>query len=410
MADIPKLSLVNFRKNTYIFVEGQHSDGCFFIIREGSVKVFKQVRTSEDETGTVMGQGDFIGIVSAMSKRSQIETAKALTDVVLLSVNSSQFEGLIRYNSPVAMKMLQQFSRRVRSLNNTLTRLTTKSENTEKDTSILFHVGEYYNNLRMYSNAFYIFKRYTECYPEAEFTPRAKAYLTELEKFNKPCYETSNNFLRTYGKDGVVFAEGEIGSAFYVIQKGTVKITQILNGREIILAVLRHGDIFGEMAIIESKPRSATAIAQENDTVLMEILKGNFEQIAKNQPAIIKRLTFMLSERVWFSYKQLSNAKIADPLGRAYDYLAIVLEKNNIERRSAESFSFDFGPNELLKMAVIKSEDSNNVISQLLSDGNIAVSNGKLFANDVSDIFKLSAYHRKKIDKPPYQNKAKTVY
>jgi CRP-like cAMP-binding protein len=368
------------------------------------------VQTDDDKTGTIMGQGDFIGIVSAMSKRSQIETAEALTDVVLLSVNHSQFEGLIQHNSPVAIKILQQFSRRVRSLNNALTMLTIKHENTGNDTSILFHVGEYYNKARMYNNAFYIFKRYTECYPKAEFAAQAASYLTALEKFNEPCYETSNNFLRAYKKDGIIFAEGEIGSALYVIQKGAVKITQILNGREVILAVLKHGDIFGEMAILESKPRSATAIAQEDDTVLMEILKGNFEQIAKIYPAIIKRLTYILSERVWFSYKQLSNAKIADSLGRAYDYLAIVLEKNNVNSNAAEAFTFDFGPNELVKMAVIKSEDSPLIISQLLSGGNITVNNGKFFANDVRDIFKMSGYHRRILAREQYQTRAKVSH
>ena len=92
---------------------------------------------------------------------------------------------------------------------------------------------------------------------------QASGFLETLKAFNEAPFEAgSDDFLRTYNKNKIIFADGELGESLYIIQKGTVKITKILNGNEIILAILKHGDIFGEMALLENKPRSASAIAQ----------------------------------------------------------------------------------------------------------------------------------------------------
>lgn len=67
-----------------------------------------------------------------------------------------------------------------------------------------------------------------------------------------------------YGRDfpagAVVFEEGDPGSRMYVIQSGEVRILKIVSGREIELARLTAGEAFGEMALLEGQPRSATAV------------------------------------------------------------------------------------------------------------------------------------------------------
>ena len=126
----------------------------------------------------------------------------------------------------------------------------------------------------------------------------------------------------------------------------------------------------------------------------MEVVKRNFELMAKTKPAIINRLTRMLSERIWFSYKQLANALIKDPLGRMYDYMTIILEKNNV-MPSANPFVFDFGPDELLKMAAVPADLQKIVIAQLLNDKVIKLDKGKIFVNYIDEIFKLGSYYKK---------------
>ena len=62
-----------------------------------------------------------------------------------------------------------------------------------------------------------------------------------------------------------VFSEGDAGDKFYVVLEGAVRISRIVPGMgEEALAVLRPGNYFGEMSLIDSSPRSATALAHES--------------------------------------------------------------------------------------------------------------------------------------------------
>ena len=66
-----------------------------------------------------------------------------------------------------------------------------------------------------------------------------------------------------------IFSQDEAGDALYVLMAGRVKVVMFgENGREVTLAVLRAGDIFGEMALFDSRPRSANVVALEPATTL----------------------------------------------------------------------------------------------------------------------------------------------
>src|SRR5580765_5705634 len=74
---------------------------------------------------------------------------------------------------------------------------------------------------------------------------------------------------RRYPKDTVVFFENEEGDSFFMIVEGRVKVTILGDdGREIILSMLGPGDFFGEMALLDNEPRSATAIAADDTELL----------------------------------------------------------------------------------------------------------------------------------------------
>ena len=76
-----------------------------------------------------------------------------------------------------------------------------------------------------------------------------------------------------------IFEEGAIGDKFYMIQRGEVRISKIIQGiGEEALVVLKEGAYFGEMALIDEAPRSATAICNTN-SVLLAIDKNDFERL-----------------------------------------------------------------------------------------------------------------------------------
>jgi len=95
----------------------------------------------------------------------------------------------------------------------------------------------------------------------------------ELEKIEKI------SRMEAFGKDSVIFKEGEPGDRCYVITNGDVRISKFIpNIGEEALAVLKPGDYFGEMALIDNFPRSAHAIAN-TDVALLAISKTELDKI-----------------------------------------------------------------------------------------------------------------------------------
>ncbi|GHV93931.1 Crp/Fnr family transcriptional regulator [Spirochaetia bacterium] len=395
MAGQLQLTFVNFSQGAYIIVEGKQNADRFFIIRSGKVRLSKEVQVVTEEQGDTLGPGDFFGVVSTMSSHSQIETARALTDVTLISVQKAQFSELIQTNAAVAMKIILQFSKRVRYLDEALTRLTLKS-NAEAEPSHLFKVAEYYAKRNQYNQAYYAYYQYVRYCPSGENATLARERMMKIAPYAKSVKMDfkPGDTLRTYPKDAMIFSEGEPGDELYIIQKGSVKIAKVVNDNEVLLAVLKAGDIFGEMALLESKPRAAGAVAYE-DCQLMAVNRVNFEQMIKTQPQMIARLTTLLAERIWLIYKQLANTLLTDPLGRMYDVLLIQLEKKRVNINGKNSFTFDFGPAELINMVGLPQGDGKLVLRKLLENKKFQVMQDKLYVMETAEIVNQTTYFRK---------------
>jgi CRP-like cAMP-binding protein len=391
-----QLVFLNFTKDSYIIVEGKRNADRFFIIRSGKVRISKEVQIVAEEQGNVLGPGDFFGVVSTMSGNSHIETARALTDVTLISVIKEQFPQLIQNNAPVAMKIILQFSKRMRYLDEALTRLTLKNKAAEEDPSHIFNIAEYYAKHSQFGKAFYAYQKYLKYCPNGENNQNAiermkkiAPYIKSPQKDFKP-----GEMNRSFTKDMIIFCEGEPGDELFIIQKGSVKILKITENSEILLAVLKTGDIFGEMALLESKPRAAVAVAYE-DCQLMAVNRANFQQMIKTQPQLIARLTTLLSERIWLIYKQLANTQITDPLGRMYDMLQIQLDKKKVDILTFTNYSFDFGLKELINMVGFSDGDGSLVGRKLMENKSFQLINDKLFIKDVKEIPKQIEYFKK---------------
>jgi len=395
MAGQLQLSFVNFNKDSYIVVEGKANADRFFIIHKGKVKISKEVEVVEEEGGNILGPGDFFGVVSSMSSHSHIETARAVTDVVLISVQKEQYGELIQRNTPVAMKIILQFSKRLRYLDEALSRLTLKNT-AEADPSHLFTVAEHYIRQSQYNQAYYAYAKYIKNCPQGENVITAKERMAKIAIYVKGIKIEfgPDEFNRIYPKNSMVFAEGEPGNELFIIQKGSVTIAKIVDENEVLLAVLKQGDIFGEMALLEAKPRNASAVAYE-ECQLLAVNRANFQKMISSQPQLIARLTTLLADRIWFIYKHLANSLISDTLGRMYDALLIQLEKNRVTFNPYASYTFDFGPRELANMVGIPPKDANLLLRKMLENGKIVIENDKIHANMVGEIIKQAEFYKK---------------
>lgn len=103
-----------------------------------------------------------------------------------------------------------------------------------------------------------------------------------------------------YQAGEVIIEEGLPGDSAYMIVKGRVEVSQIHRGKKQVFGTLKTGDIFGEMAMVDDKPRSATVTALEETSVLavhqdafMDALKNNPLAAGKVLKALFNRLRDM---------------------------------------------------------------------------------------------------------------------
>jgi len=179
-----QLSFVNFKKDSYIIVEGKQNADRFFIIKSGKVRISKEVEVVEEEGGNIYSPGDFFGVISTMSSHSHIETAQAITDVTLISVQRDQYGLLIEKNTPVAMKIIMGFSKRMRYLDEALTRITLK-KTAEIDPSHLYKVAECYARQSQFNQAYYAYYQYLKFCPNGQHASSAKERMAKIKPYSK---------------------------------------------------------------------------------------------------------------------------------------------------------------------------------------------------------------------------------
>ena len=121
---------------------------------------------------------------------------------------------------------------------------------------------------------------------------------------------------RRYAKDDVVFHADESGDVFCLIREGQVKVTMISpEGKEIILALLGPGDFFGEMALLDDEPRSATVIATE-PLDLVTIWRSDFLQILQENFSIARKVLAEISRRLRSASSRIESLATMDVYGR----------------------------------------------------------------------------------------------
>jgi len=126
---------------------------------------------------------------------------------------------------------------------------------------------------------------------------------------------------RQVEKDQVIFHEQDTGDVCFVIANGRVKVTIVSpEGKEIILSVLETGDFFGEMALFDNSPRSATIVALEPST-LYAIRRAEFLHLLDENFSIARKVLAELSARLRRANLKIESLAHIDVNGRLARYL-----------------------------------------------------------------------------------------
>ena len=121
---------------------------------------------------------------------------------------------------------------------------------------------------------------------------------------------------RRFRKDEVIFHEKEVGDSLFIILHGRVKVAIFGDdGKEVTLSTLSEGDFFDEMALLDSEPRSATTIAEE-DCELLSLQQADFMRALEQDPGMSASLIQVLASRLRKANHQISTLALLDVYGR----------------------------------------------------------------------------------------------
>jgi CRP-like cAMP-binding protein len=385
---------VTYKQHAVIFRDGDVAE-CFYVIKKGAVTIHRLVKALDNAQSDCLGPGDLFGIEAVMASRSHFDNAIAKTECVLVVIRREQFKLLIQSNTATAIKIALQLSQRIRFLDKVLSPVPSTKEIKEplKNISIvdgdkLYLVGNYYYSRKMYSEACYAWRKYLRQYPDGTYVEIAKTDLPKFEdKVSIPWGDfTSDDFIRKYPKGSVICMEGESSQEIFILQKGRVKITKIIDDEEVELSVSGAGGMFGEMALLESKPRSANIIAIE-DCELVALSKDKFEASIASQPQLVIRLTILLAERVWYTSRQIRARAIPDLAVRCCEMLAIQMEKQNVHMNTAPC-AFNFTLETFGEMCLITDKDIKSTVVQLIHEDILSLADNKIVVKNKLELIR----------------------
>ncbi|HXH65346.1 MAG TPA: cyclic nucleotide-binding domain-containing protein [Mariprofundaceae bacterium] len=255
-AFMDSLQLQHVPADSVVYREGDNGN-YLYLIGMGSIRLETKNTSGKRKVYSHLAEGDFFGEYAFMSRTQHQEAAIAETDCSLLMISRHTFDGWVA-----------------------------------KYPSIQATVEDFYRRR--------ILARVLAITPVFEGVP-PDARMALASRFH----------LKTFKAGEVVVKEGESGDSFYLIRSGSVTVTtQGMNGggQQVELGTMRDGEFFGEVALLTSKPRTATVVAA-SDLELMELNRKDFNDIVGKFPSVRKIVEAYQKQRVQDTIRTLMNRK-----------------------------------------------------------------------------------------------------
>src|ERR1700732_1139032 len=119
---------------------------------------------------------------------------------------------------------------------------------------------------------------------------------------------------RSYQEGEIVFTQGDPGDALYGVVTGRIRISaSTRDGKEMFLNIMEPGDTFGEIALLDGRPRTATASATSPSELII-ITRDHFLELLKREPELVSHVIQLLCERIrWTSGLAEESALLSVP-------------------------------------------------------------------------------------------------
>ncbi len=204
-----------------------------------------------------------------------------------------------------------------------------------------------------------------------------------------------DKFGKTFKANQIIFCEHEPGDDFYLIQTGKVRLNKVVGTKEKTLDILGEGDIFGEMAILEEAPRSATAIAQEPVTAL-NFNKANFETLLVSDPQLAIKLLKIFSKRIYEAKRRLMILNFTESETRVVDTLLMLAEQKGISHDDPEPVELDTNEEQIANWCAVKLDEARKIIKKYQNMGKINLKAGKVILKNITELSRF-VYNKRKV-------------
>ncbi|MDR1971604.1 MAG: cyclic nucleotide-binding domain-containing protein [Treponema sp.] len=208
--------------------------------------------------------------------------------------------------------------------------------------------------------------------------------------------ESFGRFAKTFKPGTIIFSEFEPGDNFYLIQSGRVHLVKIMGEIEKTLDIIGPSDMFGEMAILENSPRSATAIAVDEVKVL-EFNARNFEVLLLGNPQIALRLLRMFCKRIYDAKRRFMTLVLDDPQAKIADvFLTFDETQPNIDK-TTERREFEATVDNIAQWAGMGVKEAGEILSRFVSQRRIEIHANRIAVKNINDFIRFVSSRRNKL-------------
>jgi len=366
VSDVTKKS---YGKGARIYLEGDEESEEVFIIEKGEVDLegFPGVKRFRP----ALGSGDIFGFTSTLCRRPRMETVVARSDCTCAVLTRDRFLESVQSNPELATRIISYFAEELRAYDDMVAVPSEKTTSADEEAR-LFELGMHFARSGRDAHAIYALEAHLKLYPSTTHSREAQKTITALRgKGVKIPAPVQKGLARVYADGQIVFCEHEPGQELFIVKSGKVEILKVTPPEEMLLSILREGDIFGELSIVSSKPRNATAVTI-GSTALLPVRRESLPALFEKSPLTISRILTAISQRLWFTFIRLQSSLFENPLTRTYVLLENKLMEERVSLASTKPVTLPLGIGEILGMARVPSDQQEKLAVVLTDDPNLS--------------------------------------
>jgi CRP-like cAMP-binding protein len=187
---------------------------------------------------------------------------------------------------------------------------------------------------------------------------------------------------RKFRRNEVIFHQGDPGESLHVVASGAVKIVlPSAEGEEAIIATLREGDFFGELALLDGAPRSATAVALDASET-MSLPRTTFRDMLDRDPGLRDALLEGLAHELRRLTSHVEELHFLDLAGRLAIRLARLAREQDSTSREVR-LNWPYTQSDLAAMIGGTRQSVNKLLSGLVDRGFVVIERDTLIIPDV---------------------------